>query len=117
MKTVSEHIREHLLKTLNYPVEYEELLDETLEYLTPFVCLMVNRLLIGAIRYGRLKATKPDWDRMLSIRQRASDYDHLGNDELLVDIVNLAFLEYLEGTHPQKHFDSVDDGQHVEERG
>lgn len=79
-----------------------------------FEGLMRNRLIMGAFRYGPLKAQeKGVYDCIGSIVRRAAKYRATGNDELLVDIANLALVEYVKGAHPKKHFSSIDDGEHV----
>jgi hypothetical protein len=76
--------------------------------------LMRNRLVFGSIRYGLLHDPhKPVYDRLNSIIQRAKLYMTTGNDEYLVDVANLALLEFEEGKHPKKHFKSIDDDVHV----
>ena len=46
--------------------------------------------------------------------QKAKLYQETGNDEILVDIANLAMVEFIEGNHPNKHYKAVDDGIHTE---
>jgi hypothetical protein len=83
-----------------------------------FEKLMRNRLVMGAIRYGLFGANgKPHYDSINSIRKRLDLYEKTGNDEILVDIANLAMVEFIEGKHPLKHFKSVDDTiVHAEEK-
>lgn len=79
-----------------------------------FEQLMRNRLVMGALRYGKINATnKPRYNRIQAIQDRLLQYEFFGNDEMLVDIANLAMLEFIEGIHPDKHFNSIDDGTHV----
>lgn len=111
--TVTEHIRAHLLETLKFPHSYEEDIKEVLDKLTPFLCLMLNRLLLGNFRYGRLGTTKSRYDRLGALIHKIHLYYVTGNTELLVDTANLAFLEFLEGKHPNKHFEATDDKGHV----
>jgi len=81
-----------------------------------FERLRTNRKVIGAFRYGRFRAVgKPVWDRISSIISRAERYRNDGNLEHLVDIANLAELEFSEGKHPKRHWGPTDDGQHVME--
>lgn len=76
------------------------------EWSADFEQLMRNRLVMGAFRYGKLGAQfKPQWDRMWSIAKRAAEYERTGNLELLVDIANLCLLEFVEGRHPNRHFE------------
>ena len=80
--------------------------------------LMKNRLIMGALRYGPLLAPgKKDWDRCESIRQRLVTYEADGNLEHLVDISNLALIEFVEGDHPKRHFSAADGGIHTQEKG
>ena len=78
--------------------------------------LCKNRLIMGAYRYGLLKDTnKKKYDRLGSIRKRLDKYIETGNTENLIDIQNLAMLEFVEGKHPKKHFHAVDEGDHTDE--
>ena len=71
---------------------------------------MRNRMIMGALRYGLLGAPgKPQYDRIASIIKRLKFYTEDGNTEHLVDAANLCLCEFVEGTHPLKHFGSVDD--------
>ena len=70
-----------------------------------------NRLLVGAYRYGITGAPgKPKYDRVSMILKRLQAYKDGGNLEHLVDIANLAELEFIEGDHPLRHFHSQDQG-------
>jgi hypothetical protein len=92
-------------------LEWWELMKES-EWSPAFERLMRNRLLVGAFRYGRIGATdKPKYDRLEAIIRRAERYHDTGNDDLLVDIANLSLLEFVEGTHPNRHMSSE---EHVE---
>ena len=103
------HIEE---KPKDFPT-LEEL--ERTEWCSDFEQKCRNRMIMGALRYGRLRAKgKPQYDRIASARKRLDIYEATGNDEHLVDVANLCRLEYVEGTHPLKHFSSVDDGEHTE---
>lgn len=117
MKTVTDHIRHHLLLTCGAisPVAPQpplESMRET-EWCPEFERLMRNRLIIGGMRYGLLaSAGKAQWDRSHFIRQRLKLYEQTGNLEYLVDVANGALLEYVEGVHPNKHWRATDDGVH-----
>lgn len=83
-----------------------------------FERLMRNRLAMGFFRYGPLPSQKKGlYNNIGSIRKRLDLYEATGNDELLVDIANIAMVEFLNGGHPNKHFTAVDDGVHVEKGG
>jgi len=83
-----------------------------------FEALMRDRLLQGGYRYGWLNAPdKPAYDNVAAIIKRAKEFQKTGNTELLVDIANCAMLEFEEGAHPTEHFESGDDGEHVQTTG
>ena len=84
------------------------------EWCPEFEGLMRNRLVMGYWRYGPFKLQNRSTDDMMAaILKRAKEYINTGNDELLVDIANLSMKEFVAGEHPKKHFESVDDGEHV----
>jgi len=86
------------------------------EWSDEFEELMRNRLLMGYYRYGPFNTQNKTTKEVLdSIIFRANKYLDNGNDELLVDIANLAMKEFAVGTHKNKHFQSEDDGIHVGE--
>ncbi len=79
-----------------------------------FEKLMRNRLVLGALRYGRLLAPgKPKYDRVGAMINRLHAYRQTGNKEHLVDVANLSLLEFTECHHPRQHFSPIDDGPHV----
>ena len=83
------------------------------EWSPQFERLMRNRLVMGALRYGPLHAPgKRPWNRPAGIAKRLAQYIRTGNTEYLVDVANLALLEFEEGTHPTKHFSAAIDGDH-----
>lgn len=99
------------------PIDLEEL--KKTEWSPEFEKLMRNRLIMGALRYGKMghgkrPKGKPYYDRVKSIRKRLDFYEESGNLEWLVDIANLALLMFEERTHPNSHFESKDDGYHDE---
>ncbi len=69
---------------------------------------------MGAYRYGLLNAQdKPEYDRCADIKRRIDEYVESGNMEHLVDVANLAMLEFEEGKHPRRHFAARDDTEHT----
>lgn len=72
-----------------------------------------NRMLMGYFRYGPLvcQIGKARYDNIGSIEKRIAQYKEDHNREHLVDIANLAMIEF--ATHPDYPFDSVDDGEHA----
>jgi len=94
------------------PVNLDELRQS--EWSQEFETLMRNRMLMGYFRYGKLGAkNKVAYDRINSARRRLDLYEKTGNTEHLVDVANLMLCEFVEGIHPNKHFSSIDDGEHT----
>jgi hypothetical protein len=88
------------------PVSVDAL--ERSEWSPRFERLMRNRLIMGAMRYGRLHAvSKPAYDRLQGLRKRLEQYQQSGNLECLVDVANMALLEFEEGTHPNRHWSDI----------
>lgn len=84
------------------------------EWSDRFEILLRNRLVVGGFRYGLLnEPNKPRYDRVSAIIKRAQLYQEIGNDELLVDIANLAMLEFEEGKHSKKYFTSIENIEHI----
>jgi hypothetical protein len=81
---------------------------EKSEWSPEFEKLMRNRLLVGALRYGRLRAVgKPAYDRIKGAQKRLKQYQQTGNLETLVDVANMMLLEFVEGQHPMRHFNAL----------
>lgn len=79
-----------------------------------FERLCLNRKVIGAMRYGLMRAEgKPQYDRVSAMIKRLQRYAKDRNAEHLVDVANLAELEFTEGDHTWK---PSDDGEHVTRR-
>ena len=115
MKTITEHIRDHLLLGLFHKKKPDlETLKET-EWNYEFETLMRNRLVMGAIRYGLLKE-KISYDCITSMRQRLDLLEIDGNGEHLIDIANICLVMFTRKDHPKYHFDSIDDGTHVKKK-
>jgi hypothetical protein len=77
------------------------------EWSNEFERYMRNRLIVGAYRYGRLGAKgKPKYDCVGAIKARVQKYSETGNLDLLVDVANLALIEFVEGKHPSKHMEA-----------
>ena len=114
-KTVNEHIRDDLLMKagLRTPKEILKELEHS-EWSPRFEELMRNRLIMGALRYGVLHAPgKKKYDRVGRMGDLLREYADTGNTECLVDVANLALMEFEEGVHPNKHFSAADDKQHT----
>lgn len=85
-----------------------------------FIDLMTNRMVLGTFRYGKWqdnKKNKVNYDRVGSMKKRLEAFEKTGNSEYLVDIANLAMIEFEISDHPNLHFSSIDDGEHVVNNG
>jgi hypothetical protein len=82
-----------------------------------FERLMRNRLVMGAFRYGtfaeqgRTRYNNPD-----GIVRHLQAYRETGNAEHLVDIANLALVEFTLPSHQEYHWEAIDDGDHHTKR-
>jgi hypothetical protein len=95
------------------PLSYDDLKQS--EWSTEFEKLMRNRLVMGALRYGKLGIKdKPQYDRVGSIIKRMKNYAESGNKEILVDVANLCLCEFEECNHPNQHFHAMDDSEHTQ---
>lgn len=112
-RTIAEHIREHALRNKGL-VDMANL--ERSEWSTEFEKLMRNRLIMGAMRYGKMDRPAPNSDFVGGAIERLKIYQETGNTECLVDAANLSLMEFERGEHPNKHFKSVDDDIHVPKR-
>ena len=75
---------------------------------------MRNRLLMGAFRYAPFSSQRVrEYDNPDGIRRHLEEYLETGNGEHLVDIANLALVEFTKHYHPLFHFQAHDDGLHV----
>ena len=84
------------------------------EWSPRFEKYMRNRLVMGALRYGKINApNKPKYCRVESMVKRLNQYQKTGNLEILVDVANLCLLEFEEGNHPNKHFNALCENEHV----
>ena len=87
------------------------------EWSPVFYQLMRNRLVMGSFRYETFedRRKKPrNYDTAEECVKRIRRYQKDGNVEHLVDAANMCLIEFEFGNHPNKHFESVDDGVHAE---
>ena len=111
-KSVIEHIRDYINHNHN-PPGYDELVKT--EWSPEFEQGMRNRLLFGALRYGRLdRPNVNDYPFADYAKQRIALYLETGNMEYLLDCANMCLYEFERGIHPKRHFKSTDDGVHFE---
>lgn len=116
MRSVTEHIRRHLFDLIGM-AERKSVLDVVkfqCGWSAKFMTLMINRITIGHYRYGAKDSPVPkNLDYIASIEKRLNKYREDGNLEHMVDIANIAMLEFEESEHPKRHFKAVDDGEHI----
>lgn len=60
-----------------------------------FVQKMANRMVQGYAKYGPIERVRKDIDRMKSLEQRLSKYRETGNSEWLVDVGNMAMIQFI----------------------
>lgn len=83
------------------------------EWSPRFEVLMRNRLILGGMRYGFLNEPgKPQYDRITAIISRCERYRKDRNRNHLVDMANLALLEFEEGE--EGVWDAGGDEDHVQ---
>lgn len=113
MRTVTEHLREHVLLAAGcfdrHPVPDLESLRGT-EWFPEFEQLMRNRLIMGAFRYGLIEhKSKMNYNMLAYLKEKVDQYARTGNKEALVDIANMAGLEFMFPSHPNAHWAAGDD--------
>lgn len=83
-------------------VDYYQFGDSQVDtdtYFRSFVELMHNRLVMGAMRYGKLRDfERAHYDYMSGVIRYLGKYETTGNCELLVDVANYALIEYVRGS-------------------
>lgn len=117
MKSVSEHLREDLLRragVIDERIPPLEQLRQT-EWSDAFEQAMRNRLLFGAYRYGLLRDNQGRASsRIQNAIKRLQQYlDDNTKAEHLVDVANLCLVEFECGPC-QGEFEPMDDGEHYE---
>jgi hypothetical protein len=90
---------------------------ERTEWDWEFIQLCMNRVFMGAFRYGSIRENQHAIYRPDEMRRRIRLYESTGNKEYLCDIANMALLEFKYPAVDGAHFESVDDGQHCKRSG
>ena len=112
---ISEWIRRHILLGCGVEqVTYAEMQEAAArKRCTSFDRLRNNRLMIGHLRYGSCGISRDaSYDVVASMIQRLKDYRATGNLEHLVDVANLAEIEYIWPRHENAHWHAQDAGGH-----
>lgn len=113
--TVNEHIRQRLLAAVPDPPKPQPSVADIVaeDWSWPFIQHCLNRIIMGRFRYGKASANGAKYDRIGGIRRRLELYQSTGNLEYLVDIANLAQLEFQTPSIDGADFRATDDGEHV----
>jgi len=77
-----------------------------------FIELMEARMVIGTLRYGYYQTSETKFDHVESLKKRLELYAQTGNLECLVDLANIAMIEFTRPTHPHAHLKGQDDQNH-----
>ncbi|HEY8464211.1 MAG TPA: hypothetical protein VIM29_09365 [Bacillota bacterium] len=72
-----------------------------------------NRMIMGFYRYGEV-GKQGMIRRAEYLKMKAEEYLKTGNMECLLDLRNVARVEWVEKSHPNAHFKSIDDKNHGE---
>jgi len=118
--TEHEYIRKHIYEYKGIAQHDQRINVEAQKHLieaftNKLFTLCKNRLLMGRFRYGAWDEeyfNRPH-DHARALERLAKRYKKSRNTELLVDLINYAWLEFFFGTHPDKHFHATDDEDHV----
>lgn len=78
-----------------------------------FEVFMRNRLVMGALRYGGIRKMT-GYKYLPYLKKKLKNYMATGNMEMLVDVANLALLEFVNGDHPKKNWSPLDNEKHCE---
>ncbi len=117
MTTVHDYLRARLLQQAGVfePAEPAPSIDEIArsQSCPQFEEYRKNRMIMGYFRYGSLQSQmgRAKYDNIGSIEKRLLLYRGDKNREHLVDIANLAMIEF--ATHPDYPFRPSDDGVHA----
>lgn len=109
-------IRKHIYDTKgiadndNGAINYHEQRKNVALRMKAFFDLCMNRILMGRFRYGEFTPKYADYAK--DLERCLKSYTKTRNTEFLVDLANYAWIEFKYGTHPDKHFKSIDDGEH-----
>ena len=117
MQSLHDILRNRLLAQAGIfePVKVAPCIDEIykMQWSEQFERFMRNRMAMGYFRYGSLKEqiNNHNFDNIGSIEERLALYKTDHNREHLVDIANLALVEFV--VHPNYPFDATDDAIHT----
>lgn len=119
MKPVHTHdaIRSNLNKKIRPDIRPRPSLESLrqTEWVPEFEQYMRNRLVMGAMRYETFEEKRRgnNYACLEYIRRKCKEYESTGNLECLVDLANVAMIEFAAPHHPNPHFTPGDDTSHV----
>lgn len=97
---MDNYMKRQLRVFIRGPVEVREQISEF------FIQQMVNRMVMGYFRYGPFRQQFPHRaDAYESLRARLRKYKETGNTEWLIDVANLAMMEFECPSHENAHYD------------
>lgn len=116
--TNTEYLRARLLRGVDTsPIGHKTTtLDELrgMQWSEDFTDAMRPRMHMGYFRYGDVRKQTGRYNNVGSAITRLKLFQATGNEEHLVDVANLCMVEFMQKNHPNAHFESADDGIHVE---
>jgi hypothetical protein len=74
------------------------------EFSEYFIELMRNRMAVSYFKYGMVAEAVKRVDMIASLKTRLQKYLETGNTEWLVDVGNIAMIEFMAPQHPHAHF-------------
>jgi hypothetical protein len=76
------------------------------EYSEDFDNKRKNRMVVSFYKYGHIRENygNCEVDAVKTLKERLSLYEKTGNTEWLVDVANMAMIEFMYPQHPQAHF-------------
>lgn len=76
------------------------------EYSEDFDAKRKNRMVMSYYKYGHVRDNYQSCkvDAVKTLEQRLALYKKTGNTEWLVDVANMAMIEYMYPQHPEAHF-------------
>ena len=76
------------------------------EYSEDFDAKRKNRMIVSYYKYGAVKDNYGTCkvDAIATLKERLRLYEKTGNTEWLVDVANMAMIEFMYPQHPEAHF-------------
>lgn len=79
------------------------------EFNKRFLQGMLDRMAVSHAKYGLMKdAAERRVDQLASLEVRLARYRETGNTEWLMDIANMAMIEFTHPLHPEAHYRPTD---------